>query len=152
ERAGVGRAAVEGAWALYVGLARVDEADAALPYPFELHQGHALRRVVEPLAHDYLPVVRRGRVGLALLQTFLDQRISQKAVSELRRFERGLVALRRGEYVHPLLVCELGEALRVHGPAPLLVGFEGLARIARVYDEDELGGVERFENLLKLLV
>src|SRR5256714_12171726 len=141
ERARVRLASVEGARALNVGLARGDEADAALLDSFELHQGHALRRVVEPLAHDDLPIVRRGRVGLALLQTLLDQRISQKPVAELRRFERRLVALRRGEYVHALLVGELRQPLRVHGPAPLLVGFESLPGIARAYDEDGLGGV-----------
>src|SRR5205085_1589279 len=94
----------------------------------------------------------RRRVGLALLQPFLDQRISQKSVAELRRFERGLIALRCGEYVHALLVGELRQPLRVHRPASLLFGFEGLSRITSVYDEDELGCVERFENLLKLLV
>src|SRR5205085_4732888 len=53
---------------------------------------------------------------------------------------------------HALLVGELRQPLRVHRPAPLLLGFKCLARITRVYDEDELGGVERFENLLKLFV
>src|SRR5205085_12646280 len=59
---------------------------------------------------------------------------------------------RRGQNIHALLVGELRESFAVHRPAPLLLGFERLAGVARVNYQDELSGVERFEGLLKLLV
>src|ERR1044072_3499788 len=148
-------AAVEGAWALYFvcfggcGGGRDGGADfqsALLHHLRKPHARHTLGRVVEPLTNDYLPVVRRARIGLALLQALLHQHVGQKAVTQLRGFERGLIALRRRQDIHALLVGQLRQALRVHRPAPLLIRFERLPRVARVEDEDELTCVERLEH------
>src|ERR1044071_8842369 len=102
ERLRVQFAAVKGAWALHLlfgggavvgGDGGADLEAALLHQLFEPHAGHALGRVVEPLADDDLAVVRGARVGLALLQTLLHQRVCEKSVAQLRGFERGLIAL-----------------------------------------------------------
>src|SRR5205085_11323646 len=77
-------AAVEGARALHVERASGHLYAASLLLQLvEAHAGYAFGREVEPLAYDYLAVVRRARVGLALLQALLDEHVGEQAVSQL---------------------------------------------------------------------
>src|SRR5579885_2236335 len=104
---------------------------------------YAPSRVSEPLTHGHLAVFRL-RVGGSLFQSLFYEREGQEAVAESCILVRRLKALRGGENVHALLVGELREAFAVHRAAPLLLGFERLAGVTGVYDEQDLAGVQPF--------
>src|SRR5205085_8628132 len=124
-------AAIEDARALQAAIVRIGDLLFAVHYCefaaqaargthlLKLHLRHARRRVVEPLAHDHLAIVR-AIVCRALTEALHDERVSQKPVTELRHLLRRLIALRGGQDEHALLVSKLREALRVHRPQPLV--------------------------------
>ena len=73
-------------------------------------------------------------------------------MTKLRSFERRLITLRRREDVHPFFIRQLGQALRVHWAATLLLGFQRLSGIAGIDYQQQMAGVETFNCSLQLNV
>ena len=65
---------------------------------------------------------------------------------------QSVVALRRREHVHALVVGELREPARVHRPAPRVLGLERLSAVAGVDDQERVAGVDALDGLLELEV